>query len=70
MTYREITRKLRALGCYEVHRRGAGSHRKWVNPNAQLGATFPDWGSRDLKTGTLRAAIKRLGIDWADFEKA
>lgn len=26
--------------------------------------------SRDLKIGTLRGAVKQLGIDWADFEKA
>jgi mRNA interferase HicA len=70
MTYREIGRKLKNLGCREVPRRGSGSHRKWFNPNSQRIATVPDWGSRDLKTGTVRAAIKQLGIDWTDFERA
>lgn len=27
MKYREISRKLKALGCQEIPRRGAGSHR-------------------------------------------
>ena len=32
MNYKELTKKLRALGCHEIPRRGGGSHRKWVNP--------------------------------------
>jgi hypothetical protein len=31
---------------------------------------MPDHGSRDLKIGTLRAAIRQLGVDWAQFERA
>jgi mRNA interferase HicA len=70
MTYREVTRKLKALGCQELPRRGGGSHRKWLNATAQRVTTLPDWGSKDLKLGTVRAAIRQLGIDWSDFEKA
>jgi mRNA interferase HicA len=70
MTYREVTRKLKALGCQELPRHGGGSHRKWLNTVAQRVTTLPDWGSRDLKLGTVRAAIKQLGIDWSDFETA
>ena len=68
MRYREAAKKLTRLGCYEVPRRGGGSHRKWHNPQAQKDATLPDWGSRDLKIGTLRAAIRQLGIDWSEFQ--
>ena len=32
MIYREAVRKLAALGCREVPRRGSGAHRKWQNP--------------------------------------
>ena len=32
MKYREISRKLKASGCEEIPRRGAGSHRVWHNP--------------------------------------
>jgi predicted RNA binding protein YcfA (HicA-like mRNA interferase family) len=70
MTYRDATRKLTALGCHEVPRKGGGSHRKWVNPASGQGTVLPDHGSRDLKLGTLRAAIRQLGIDWSEFEAA
>ena len=69
MRYREVERKLRKLGCIELKSSG-GSHRKWINPALGRGAPVPDWGSKDLKTGTLRAAIKQLGLDWNEFEKA
>jgi len=29
-----------------------------------------DWGAKDLKSGTLRAVVQQLGIEWSDFEKA
>ena len=34
----------------------------------QKDATLPDGGGRYLKIGTLRAAIKQLGIDWQKFQ--
>ena len=57
----------RPLGCVELPRRGAGSHRKRHNPTTDRAAVLPDWGSRDLKTGTLHAAISQLGLNWQDF---
>lgn len=70
MKYRDVTRKLKALGCQELPRRGGGSHRKWFNPETQQATVLPDWGSRDLKLGTVRAAIRQLGIDWNAFDEA
>jgi predicted RNA binding protein YcfA (HicA-like mRNA interferase family) len=70
MTYREVAKKLTALGCRELPRRGGGSHRKWFNPPTQRVTTLPDWGNRDLKLGTIRAAVRQLGIDWVDFNNA
>jgi len=29
MSYKELVKKLRLLGCKEIPRRGRGSHRKW-----------------------------------------
>jgi mRNA interferase HicA len=69
MKYREVARKLEILGCQELSRRGGGSHRKWFNPNTRQATVLPDWESRDLKIGTLRAAIRQLGIDWEIFNK-
>ena len=68
MTYRQATEKLRRLGCEEVRRRG--SHRRWINPATGGRTTRPDWGARDLKLGTLRAAVRELGLDWQAFEEA
>ena len=70
MRYREAARKLKKLGCREVPRRGRGSHRVWHNPDADRIAPLPDWGSKDLKKGTLRAVIKQLGLDWEEFVNA
>lgn len=70
MKYGEVARKLAAVGCQELPRKGAGSHRKWFNPDTQQVTVIPDWGSRDLKIGTVRAAVRQVGIDWQDFQKA
>lgn len=70
MKYREVARKLTTLGCSELRRKGGGSHRKWHNPVTQLATVIPDWGGRDLKVGTLRAAVRQLGLDWQEFQNA
>ena len=70
MTYREVTRKLRVLGCQELPRRGGGSHRKWFNAQTSGIASVPDWGGKDLKLGTVRAVVRDLRIDWHSFENA
>jgi predicted RNA binding protein YcfA (HicA-like mRNA interferase family) len=70
MTYREAVRKLLALGCQERPRKKGGSHRKWHNPATGRSAVLPDWAGKDLKTGTLRAAVRQLGLDWSAFENA
>ena len=31
---------------------------------------IPDWGGKDLKLGTVRAAVRQLGIVWPAFEAA
>jgi predicted RNA binding protein YcfA (HicA-like mRNA interferase family) len=67
MKYKEAARKLKKLGCQEISRRGSGSHRKWYNPDTDRMAPLPDWGSKDLKTGTLRAVVRQLGLDWQEF---
>jgi mRNA interferase HicA len=70
MKYREAARKLQELGCRELPRRKPGSHRKWFNPATGRATVLPDWGGKDLKQGTLRAAVRQLGIDWETFRGA
>jgi predicted RNA binding protein YcfA (HicA-like mRNA interferase family) len=67
MIYREVVRKLKKLGCTELPRTGGGSHRKWLNPVNERITIVPDWGGRDLKLGTIRAAVRQLGIEWDEF---
>ena len=68
MKYRELTKRLRDLGC-EFVRNGAGSHRIWWNPANERYTTIPDWGSQDLKTGTLRRILADLGLSIDDLRK-
>ena len=70
MTYSDVVRKLKALGCRELPRRSGGSHRKWFNPETQQVSSLPDWGGQDLKLGTIRAVVRQLGIGWQDFDNA
>ncbi len=70
MIYREAARKLAALGCREIPRRGGGPHRKWTNPTTARSTVLPDHGGKDLRLGTLRAAVRQLGLDWAAFQSA
>lgn len=67
MTYRELAKRLRQLGCTEIARRSGGSHRKWTNPASGDATVIPDWGGRDLKPGTVRAIVQQLGLTWEDF---
>ena len=70
MNYREVAQKLASTGCREIARRGGGSHRKWLNPTTNRSTVVPDWGSRDLKLGTIRAAVRQLGLAWDQFTAA
>ncbi len=69
MNYRDVSRRLVDLGCEEIPRRGGGSHRRWLNPANGRATVLPDWGGRDLKLGTVRAAVRQLGLEWADFDR-
>ena len=62
--YRELARILLDLGCQEVPRRSRGSHRRWRNDANGRTASIPDWGSKDLRTGTVRAVIRQLGLPY------
>jgi predicted RNA binding protein YcfA (HicA-like mRNA interferase family) len=39
-----------------------------VQPEEQRITVVPDWSGRDLKFGTIRAAVKQLGLEWTDFQ--
>ena len=60
-------RKMITLGCQEQPRRGRGSHRIWRNALTGGSAVAPDYGGRDLRIGTIRAALRNLGVGWGSF---
>jgi predicted RNA binding protein YcfA (HicA-like mRNA interferase family) len=66
MRYGDVAKRLRKLGCH-VMRAGKGSHRIWHNPATGKVAAVPDWGSKDLAPGTVRAIIRELGISRREF---
>ncbi len=66
MKYRVLAKRLKKLGCQE-DRQARGSHTVWVNPLSNQKAIIPDWGRKDLKTGTVRGILRQLGISRKDF---
>jgi len=64
--YRDPARRLRELGC-EYIRDGSGSHRIWWNPENARYTTIPDWGSKDIKPGTLRRILNDLDVERSQF---
>ena len=69
MTYRELTRKLRRLGC-EFDRRARGDHEIWIRVSTRARTTIPNWGGKDLRSGTIHATLRDLGISREEFEDA
>lgn len=69
MTYRELTRKLRRLGC-EFHRQAGGSHEIWINVANDHETTIPRHANRDLATGTIHGIRRDLGISRQAFDRA
>ena len=69
MTYRELARKLRRLGC-AFHRQAGGSHEIWINPANNRETTIPRHGNRDLAIGTLHGIRRDLGIERREFDRA
>ncbi|MGH9377700.1 MAG: type II toxin-antitoxin system HicA family toxin [Terriglobia bacterium] len=66
--YREVARKLRALG-FAFDRTGPGSHELWRNPVTGRKVTLPHH-TCDMAEGTLRAILREAGIDVGKFLKA
>jgi predicted RNA binding protein YcfA (HicA-like mRNA interferase family) len=66
MRYRELSKRLRKLGCVP-ERQAKGSHYFWFNPENGKSATIPDWGGKDLRPGTVRAILRQLDISREAF---
>ena len=69
MKHRELTRKLRRLGC-EFRRRGKGSHEIWWNPETGGYAAIPLHKGKDIPTKTFYRILRELGISLEELHKA
>lgn len=61
MRAREILKKLKADGWYEVEQRG--SHVQLKHPTKPGKVTVPDHGSKDIPIGTLKQIMKQAGLE-------
>ena len=68
MTYQQLARKLRTLGC-EFKRQSKGSHEIWTNTRTKRSAVIP-LHSGDIPKGTLNTILTQLGIDREEFDAA
>lgn len=59
--YQKLTRKLKKLG-FRFYRQGKGSHALWVRDEDDKAVPIPNHGARDIRTGTLHAIIKQIGL--------
>lgn len=73
MRYRDALQRARAFGVVEDARRGKGSERLWIRETAPGSGKGPRYSMKchgdgtEIAPGTLRAALRRLGIDPKDF---
>ena len=67
MTYAELTRRLRALGCV-LKRQAKGSHEIWHNPQVNRSAVIPNHPG-DIPIGTFRAILKQLQISREELDR-
>ena len=68
MNYRQLTRKLRQLGC-EFDQSAKGDHEIWINIGTHVRTTIPNWGSKDLKAGTISGILRNPGVSRERFER-
>ena len=69
MNYKDLSRKLWKFNCV-FDRQAKGSHEIWRSSIHGAKTTIPNWGSKDLKVGTVRRIVRELRIDKDDFNRA
>ena len=69
MNYRELTRKLKRMGC-KFERQGIGSHELWINTTNNATTSIPNWRAKDLRPGTIAAILRDLGVSRRAFDQA
>lgn len=60
-TYEKLAKKMKKLG-FRFYKMGKGSHRLWVRDEDKKVVPVPFHQGRDIRTGTLRAIVRQLGV--------
>ena len=60
MRFREIEKKLKADGWYEVNQ--SGSHHQYKHPTKPGKVTVPEHGGKDIHPITVKSIIKQAGL--------
>lgn len=68
MNYRELTKRLKKMGC-EFVRQAPGSHEVWWNRHNQKFTVIPNHGGREIPKGTFHAILRQLNISLDEFHK-
>ena len=68
MTYLELTRRLRRLGC-EFRCQARGGHEIWWHPEQKRYTTISHHGAKDIPKGTITAILRDLGFTMEDLTK-
>jgi len=64
LRYDEVVKRLRNLG-FRFYRHGKGSHELWVRDSD--GVVVPVPHHKPIRTGTLRAIIREIGVSVEEF---
>lgn len=60
MKCREVIRKLKQAGW--IIKPGGGHQKMAISPDGKTKVPIPDHGTRDIKSGTLKAIEKQTGV--------
>lgn len=62
MNYKELAKKLKKAGCYDIHQQ-MGGHPLWHSPITGKDFKMSNHGKEEVATGTLHAILKAAGIN-------
>ena len=65
MKYYDVIVRLKKLG-FRFYRQGRGSHELWVRDSDGKAVPIPH--KKEIKSGTLRAIVREIGITPEEFE--
>lgn len=62
MTYRQLKKDLRKIGCYEIKDRSRRPHEKWYSPITDEYFPVGRHDNQEVATGTLKSIKEAAGL--------